>query len=166
MFHVIWYVAIGVFAIWALSAIIGVPFLPTHKKQARRAMQLANVRPGTKVVDLGSGAGRIVLMAARLGAKAVGYELNPFLTAWSKVVIWCAGLTGQAEVYLKSIYQADVSDADVVFAFLFPKLMPKVEEGIIPKMKPGALFVSYAFPLPNKKALYINQGLFVYRIGD
>jgi len=166
MLHVIWYLAIAIFAIWALSAFIGVPFLPTHKKQARRAMQLANVKPGTKVVDLGSGAGRIVFLAARLGAKAVGYELNPFLTAWSKAVILCTGLTGKAEVHLKSIYHADVSDTDVVFAFLFPKLMPRVESEILPKMKPGALFVSYAFPLPNRKALYIQEGLFVYRIGD
>ena len=73
-------VLVGIpFFVMLVSVVIGIPCLPTHKKQAEIMINLCNIEPGMKVVDLGSGHGRLVILAAKKGAQVVGYELNPFL---------------------------------------------------------------------------------------
>ena len=78
---------------------LGVPFLPTHKKQALKMLELAGLKPGMKVIDLGSGAGRLLFLAASQGATAVGYELNPFLVLWTRLVILILGKQKQIKVF-------------------------------------------------------------------
>ncbi|MBI5729032.1 MAG: hypothetical protein HY983_02205 [Candidatus Magasanikbacteria bacterium] len=147
-----------------LSSIIGVPFLPTHHKQARAMMEFAALRPGLRVVDLGSGAGRLLFLAAERGADAVGYELNPVLYFWTLLVIKLKGLSGRVSVRCQSLYQADLSGADVVFAFLFPKPMAKLAPKLFTEMKPGATIISYAFSIPGHTPIKKEQGIFVYKV--
>lgn len=141
---------------------LGVPFLPTHKKQAIKMMEFAQIKAGTKVVDLGSGAGRLLFLAARAGAIAVGYELNPFLVLWTKLEILVTGNQSKVKVFYKSIYDADIKDMDVILMFLFPPHMKKMVEKL-KEAKPGTLIVSYAFALPEWELIKKEQGIYVYR---
>src|SRR5437763_1875443 len=110
-------VILGIFAVVLLiSAVVGVPFLPTHQRQAELMMDLAGVASGKKVVDLGSGAGRLLFLAAARGAVATGYELNPFLCAWTLFVVRLRGLSEQVHVKCQSLYGADLHDVDIVVA--------------------------------------------------
>lgn len=127
-------------------------------------MRLGDVGPGTKVVDLGSGAGRLLFLAAAQGAEAVGYELNPFLVWWTRFMIWKKGYSGRVVVHGQSLYQADIKSADVVFAFLFNKPMAKLKEKLFSELKPGAKIISYTFPIPGKTPLKKEQGIYVYQI--
>lgn len=150
---------------FVISVFLGVPFLPTHRRQAELMMDLAGVGPGVKVADLGSGAGRLLWLAAKRGAKAVGYELNPFLYWWTRVLIIIKGYRGQVEARWQSLYQADLAEADVVFTFLMNKPMLKLEAKLFRELKPGARIVSYTFPFPNRAPLLKREGVFVYQVG-
>jgi len=153
-----------VFLVLLVSAILGVPFVPTHMAQAEFMFKAAGVGPGMKVVDLGSGEGRLLFLAARGGATAVGYELNPFLYWYTKLLIWKRGLGGRVEVKCESLYGANLREADVVMAFLFNKPMARLEHKLFSEMKSGSKVVSYTFQIPGRTPVVAEQGVYVYQV--
>lgn len=142
---------------------LGVPFLPTHRRQARRMMELAQIKPGMKVIDLGSGAGRLLFLAAAQGAQVVGYELNPFLVLWTKLMILLKGKRGQIKVFYKSIYSADIADADIIFLFLYPTHMKKLETKIFTEAKHDVKILSYVFQFHSYVPVGNKEGIFIYK---
>ena len=147
-----------------ISVFVGVPFVPTHQKQARHMMKLAGIKPGMNVIDLGSGAGRLLFLAARAGARTTGYELNPFLYWWTKIEARLKGLSSLVDMKCQSLYTADVSKADVVLAFLFPEPMKRLGPKLFSEMSPGSKIVSYAFSIPGHEPTIKEQGIFVYEV--
>ena len=125
-------------------------------------MELAEIHPGMRVIDLGSGAGRLLFLAAEKGAVAIGYELNPFLVWWTRLVASLKKATVVVEQ--RSLYQADLHEADVVFAFLFPKPMKKLAPKLFQELKPGARIISYVFSIPGQTPIAKQEGIYVYRV--
>ena len=157
-------IGLGIMLVMVWSVLVGVPLVPTHMPQAKRMMELGGVAPGKTIIDLGSGAGRLIFLAAELGATAIGYELNPFLYFWTLYIIWRRGLHGKVSMRFRSLYKADVSQADVVFAFLFPKPMKMLEPKLLGEMHPGAKIVSYGFSMPGVVPAVKEQGIYVYDV--
>ncbi len=147
-----------------ISVFVGVPFVPTHKKQARFMMELTGISPGMNVIDLGSGAGRLLFLAAARGASTIGYELNPFLCWWTRLEARFKKIASQVTIKRQSIYDADVSQADVVLAFLFPEAMKRLGAKLFAEMRPGSLIASYAFSIPGHEPIKKEQGIFVYQV--
>lgn len=160
------FLLIGLFflLILVISAVLGVPFLPTHRKQAELMMELVSVDKNTVMVDLGSGAGRLLFAAAKRGARAVGYELNPFLYFWTKAIIFLKGYSGRVTVRCQSLYSAELGEATVVTAFLLNGPMKKLEGKLWSELKPGAKIVSYTFPIPGRQYTIKEQGIYVYEV--
>lgn len=148
--------------IMLISVLIGVPFLPTNGAQAKKMVALASLKPGMKVIDLGSGSGRLLFLAAADGAQATGYELNPFLVWQTRLASFLKKFSGLVSVRRQSIYTANVKEADVVFCFLMPKPMAKLESKLFAEMKPGSKIISYVFPFPNHTYISKEQGVMVY----
>lgn len=142
---------------------LGVPFLPTHRRQARQMIEWAQIKSGMKVIDLGSGAGRLLFLAANQGATAVGYELNPFLVIWTRLMILLRGKRGQIKVFYKSIYDADITDADIIFLFLYPPHMKKLEAKIFSETKSAVKILSYVFQFHNYVPVDNKEGIFMYK---
>ncbi|MFA6105244.1 MAG: 50S ribosomal protein L11 methyltransferase [Patescibacteria group bacterium] len=163
-FYLIIVVVGFLFVVFLISSLIGVPCMPTHLKQAKKMIALANLKPGMRVIDLGSGNGRLLFLAAKTGANAVGYELNPFLVYYTKLAIFFARVSDLVSVRLQSIYTADLKDADVVFAFLMPGPMEKLGPKLFSELKPGAMIYSYTFPIPGHEPVQKEQGIRVYRV--
>jgi len=138
--------------------------MPTHKKQTETMMDIAGIGPGKKVVDLGSGHGRLVIAAAKRGATVVGYELNPFLVLLSKYLIWRTGLSSRAKIYWRSFYKADVSQADIVTCFLFIKPMLKLRDTVFKNLKPGVTIAAYVFHIPGWEPVLKKEGIWVYKV--
>ena len=63
----------------------GAPYLPTLKKQQEEALDLLDLQPGQLLLELGSGNGRLLRMAADRGISVIGYEINPILFLISKI---------------------------------------------------------------------------------
>ncbi len=162
--EIVFYIIVGIIVCAFTFSVVflGVPFLPTHKQQAIKMVELAGLKPGMKMIDLGSGAGRLLFLSAKTGAQAIGYELNPFLVLWTKLVVLLSGQKENIKVFYKSIYDADLSDVDVVVMFLYPPHMKKMVQKL-KETKPGTLIASYAFSLPEWQPLKKEQGIYIYK---
>lgn len=126
----------------------GVPYVPTSKKIVRAMIETANLNPNQKVYDLGSGNGAI-LFAVPKNTHRIGYEKMTLLHLWAKARNW---IRRDSIVFKKQdLYTADLSDADVIFCYLFPFLMERFENEIWPTLKPGCQVVSHGFKLQKQK---------------
>lgn len=131
------------------SVAFGAPFVPTDRRNVEGMLALAALKPGEKLVDLGAGDGRILIAAARAGARAEGWEINPYLWLWSRWQIRLAGVEHLAKARLGSYWPRRLSDADVVTLFLIDTKMPPMERKLRVELKPGSRVVSYIFKFPS-----------------
>jgi SAM-dependent methyltransferase len=119
-------------------------WVPTPDALVERMLDMAEVKPGDKVVDLGSGDGKIAIAAAKRGAKARGIEYNPDMVAVSQRAAQAAGV--KVDFEQGDIFQADFRDADVVTLYLLPTLNEKLRP-ILLEMKPGTRVTSHQFTM-------------------
>lgn len=162
----------GAFLIYTIifsSIFRDAPFVPSPRKVADAMMELADVKPGDRVVDLGSGHGTILLSAARRGATVVGYELSWPLVILSWIRIWLAGYGSRARVIRQDFFFAKLNDIDVVACYLFPQAMAQMKPKFEGELKKGARVVSATFKIHGwipAQAIHIaNRPLFLYHIG-
>lgn len=120
---------------------IVVPYLPTPQRLVDRMIEFAAVKKGDLVYDLGSGDGRIVIAAAKAGARAVGFELDGKLIKESRANIAKAELQGLAEIREQDLFTVDLSGASVVTMYLFPDVVLKLKPKLLKELKPGARIV-------------------------
>ena len=124
-----------------------VPFVPSPPSVVEKMLDLAGVKPGDLVYDLGSGDGRIVIGAAKRGAKAVGFEIDGDLVGESRANIAKAGLQASAEIRNQDILTVDFSSATVVTMYLLPDVNLKLKPNLLSQLKPGARIVSHSFDM-------------------
>jgi precorrin-6B methylase 2 len=109
-----------------------VVWVPTRPALVERMLDLANVTPRDFVVDLGSGDGRMVIAAAKRGARALGVEYDADMIALSRRNAAAAGVADKATFVQGDMFEADFSKATVLALFLLPanlrKLTPKFLE--------------------------------------
>ena len=128
-----------------------VPFVPTPQEVVDKMIELAGVKKGDLVYDLGSGDGRIVVTAAKKGAKAVGFEIDGDLVKQSRDNIRKAGVQEQAEIRQQDILTVDLSAASVLTMYLLPDVNLKLRPNILSQLKPGSRVVSHAFDMGDWK---------------
>lgn len=128
-----------------------VPFVPTPQEVVDKMVDLAGVKKGDTVYDLGSGDGRIVITAAKKGARAVGFEIDPDLVKESRENIKKAGVQQLAEIRHQDILTVDLSPASVVTMYLLPDVNLKLKPNILKQLKPGSRVVSHAFDMGDWK---------------
>ena len=122
-------------------------WVPTQNTLVDAMLKTAKVKPGELVIDLGSGDGRIPIIAARdFGARARGIEYNPKMVALSRENAKKEGVTDKVEFIEGDIFKIDFSQADVLTLYLLPELNLQLREDIL-KMKPGTRVVSNSFTM-------------------
>jgi SAM-dependent methyltransferase len=134
-----------------------VPFVPTPENVVDKMIELAGVKKGDVVYDLGSGDGRIVIAAAKRGARAIGFEIDPDLVAESRANIQKAGVQEFAEIRNQDILTVDLSGASVVTMYLLPDVNLKLRPNLQKQLKPGSRIVSHAFDMGDWKADKVEQ---------
>jgi len=144
------------------GALSGAPWLPTDDAHVDRMLVVAGVKPGETVVDLGAGDGRFLIAAARAGAKAEGWEINPYLVAVGRWRIARAGLSHLATLRLGSYWPEHMGHADVVTLFLITGQMKKMQEKLRAELKPGSRVVSYVFTFPEWEAKEAGGSIALY----
>jgi len=128
-----------------------VPFVPTPQEVVDKMVELAGVKKGDVVYDLGSGDGRIVITAAKMGAKAVGFEIDGDLVKQSRDNIRKAGVQEQAEIRQQDILTVDLAAASVVTMYLLPDVNLQLKPKILSQLKAGSRVVSHAFDMGDWK---------------
>ncbi len=144
---------------------LGAPFVPIDKAVLKRMMVLLQIQPGDKAADLGSGDGRVVIELARAGAKAQGYEINPFLVLASRKNIKNTGVSKQVFIHWKSFWNQDLSSFQVITLFGMPHMMKQLQGKLARELKPGARVISHQFMFPDWPVSQQESQLYLYRIG-
>jgi len=121
-------------------------WLPTPEALVERMLTMAQVGPRDVVYDLGSGDGRMVIAAARRGARAVGVEFNPDLVAVSEGRARAAGVADKARFVRGDIFETAFPDATVVTLYLLSTLNLRLRPALL-AMRPGTRVVSHAFSM-------------------
>lgn len=147
---------------FTIAGLIGAPFIPTRKKYVEQMLDDVGLRSGERFVDLGAGDGRLVLSAARRGAYAIGYEMNPFLVAIAQFRIWKNRRAQHARVYWKSLWGADLRNVDVVSIYGITNIMPRLEKKFLQELRGGARVVSFTFPLPTWQPTQVRGRVRIY----
>jgi hypothetical protein len=157
-------VLLAIYFVYTLVAIAkgGAP-IPSRTSTVQAMLTLANLQPGEALYDLGSGDGRILFAGAARGARCYGFEINPFLYFYTKVRAFLLG-THNVSVTRENFWLQELSDADVVSAYLVPHLMERLKNKLKAELKPGTRIVLAVYPFPDWEP-EARQGLaYLYRV--
>jgi hypothetical protein len=132
-------------------------YVPTPQDVVEKMLQVSGLGEDDRFIDLGSGDGRLVLTAAKKHkAEAVGYEIDAQLVKESRAAIEKAGLGTTATIEQKDLFLADLSNANVVAAYLpesfLERLLPQFE-----KMGCGARIVTHQFKIPGMETDAVHK---------
>jgi len=132
-----------------LASFMGAPVAPSTNNAAKSMIKLARIKKGMIVYDLGSGTGKLLFLAAEKGAKACGFEINPFLVLITNLRALLSPYRGFVSAHWKNLWKADLAPADVVFTYLLPDKMSKLEDKIIRECKKKTIIVANSFIFNN-----------------
>ena len=129
------------------------PYYPTPETIVERMLKLGELKAGEKMFDLGSGDGRIVIMAAeKFRAVSTGIELDKDLWRQSSERIASLRLQKSAKIVNGDIMTQDYSSADLVTIYLLPNSNLKVRPLLEKQLKKGTRIVAHDFEIPDWKA--------------
>jgi cyclopropane fatty-acyl-phospholipid synthase-like methyltransferase len=134
------------------------PYVSSPARVVDRMLELANLKPGETLYDLGSGDGRVLIAAVeKYKVKAVGIEISPKLVARAESNIQKLGLEDQAHVVQGDLLDADLSGADVVTIYLATSLNEKLRPRLEKYLKPGARVISHDYAVPGWKPTRVEK---------
>jgi SAM-dependent methyltransferase len=119
-----------------------VPFVVTPDRVTAAMLDLAGLKPGERLVDLGSGDGRIVIAAARRGATALGVEIVPELVEQSRRAAAAAGVAARARFEARDLFEVGLAGFDVVTMYLLPEVNRQLRPRLL-ALAPGTRVVSH-----------------------
>lgn len=141
----------------------GAPYIASTDSRTATILDFAKIQSGEKMVDLGSGNGKLLIAFARAGAIATGYEINPWLVAWAKWRVWRSGVADRVTIHWQSFWRQNLTDYDVVVTYLLPKTMVNLQPLLESQTKPSVRIISNAFILPDWKPLKTANNVYLYR---
>jgi hypothetical protein len=156
----LWVVGLTGFLLFTFVIAFGAPFLPILKNQVEPALDLIDLKPNQTLLELGSGDGRILLAAAKRGINSVGYELNPLLVIYSKLMTW--RYRKCIKVYWGNYWNKDWPKSDGIFVFLLQPYMNKLDKKIMQYNYKPVKLVSFAFTVDKRKPTKKLKGLYLY----
>ncbi len=161
IFWAVWGVGVLIVVAYAFVLPFGAPYLPTLNKQGIKALDLLELKPGQVFIDLGCGDGRLLIMAADRGLKAIGYELNPFL--WLIAWLRTRRAGRHVKVRLGNFWRSDLSQTDGVFVFLITHHMKRLDKMLDRYSQEHQIkLVSHAFKIPGKKPAKKSGAMYLY----
>jgi SAM-dependent methyltransferase len=126
----------------------GAPYVPTPEHVVRRMLNLANVSSDDVVYDLGSGDGRMVILAAKeFGARGVGVEIDPQLVQKARRRARQAGVSHLVDFRQGDLFDTDLGDATVVTLYLWPDMNNRLRPKLRRELDPGDRVVSHSFDI-------------------
>ena len=128
-------------------------YVPTPEPVVDAMLNLAGVKEGDVLYDLGSGDGRIPIAAAqRFGVRGVGIDINPVRVREANANAETAGVTELVTFKEADLFEEDISEATVVTLYLLQSLNVKLRPKLLAELKPGTRIVSHAFDMADQWA--------------
>jgi hypothetical protein len=157
-----WLAGLGLVLVGCFGLVLlrGAPYLPTLKPQVEVALDLVDLEPGQTLLELGSGDGRVLRAAAQRGLNVVGYELNPLLVIWSRLLCW--RYRKHVRIVWGDFWRAEWPPAEGIFVFLLPRYMKKLDKKVMQYSGRPIKLVSFAFEIEDYKPEIIKHGVRLY----
>ncbi|XP_054726767.1 ATP synthase subunit C lysine N-methyltransferase [Anastrepha obliqua] len=128
---------------------ICLPYVPATNEQVRNVLSFLPKNSRSKLLDIGSGDGRIVIAAAENGLLADGVELNPWLVWYSRLSALRQGVQGQTKFFRRDLWKYSVAPYDYVVIFGVEQMMKDLENKLIAEAQSNSKIIACRFPLPN-----------------
>ena len=157
---IVWGIGIACVLLFGFTVFFGAPFLPTLAHRQVDALKLLDLKPGELLLELGSGDGRLLKEAAKLGIRSIGYELNPLLVVYSRIkLLRYHKLTS---VKCTNYWTQKLPKAQGMYVFLLNPYMEKLDKKLAKEAHKPVKVVSFAFEIPGKKATKEINGMRLY----
>lgn len=156
----------GVVSERAVAKDLDVPFVATPQPVVEKMLEMADVKSGDVLIDLGSGDGRIPITAAKkYGVQAMGVDLNPARIMEANQNAVREKVTDKVQFREQDLFKTDLSKADVITMYLLTSVNMKLRPTLM-KLKPGTRIVSHAFAMgdwvPDKTARVDGRDIYMW----
>jgi precorrin-6B methylase 2 len=145
---------------------LDVPYEPTPPEVVKAMLELGKVGPHDVVYDLGCGDGRIVIEAAKLGARGVGVDLDPQRIREARANARAAGVADRVALVEGDLFETDVRPATVVMLFLWPEVNLRLRPRLLEQLRPGARIVSHLHDMgewkPSRTVVVSGRRLYLW----
>jgi len=124
-------------------------FVGTRSEVADRMIDLAKLKAGDVVVDLGAGDGRLVIESAKTkdGVSGFGVDLDPKLVREATARAWVEGVSDRVKFLHQNVFDTDLRRVDVIYMWLFPELQRLLRNKILAEARPGTRIVTQMFDM-------------------
>jgi SAM-dependent methyltransferase len=156
---IFWLVAALVGA-FGLGALMGAPYLPVWGNDADGLLELARIKPGQKLLDLGAGDGKLLKAAARRGIYGEGWEINPLV--YLVAVINCWRYRKLIKLHFGDYWRASLPQADAIYVFLIDRYMAKLDRKLVAEVSRPTTVISYVFEIPGRQAVRSTKNSYCY----
>jgi len=148
------------------------PFVQTPLDVAKKMLEMAHVKAGEVLYDLGCGDGRLIILAAKdIGANATGIELREDLVERARTEIKRLNLEERVKVIQGNFFDVNISDANVITLYLTSSANERLRPKLEAELRLGSRIVSHDFKVPGWKpsAIYdelLGHTIYTYLIGE
>lgn len=156
----LWAFLIVCVLLFGYVVLFGAPYVPTLRKQTHDALKLLDLKEGDLLLELGSGDGRLLLLAAKQGIRGIGYELNPILVWYARARLW--RFRHLVTIKRANYWKLTLPKAQGIYVFLLQKYMQKLDKKIEQDFSTPVKLVSFAFTIPGKKPVRRIRGMRLY----
>jgi SAM-dependent methyltransferase len=141
------------------------PYYPSRKAGLIKVLNELNLPSSSHqtFIDVGSGDGKIVRLASKLGFKSFGIELNPYLSLLSKILNKLFRIKN-TKIIQGSFFKHDFHNYDVVYLYIFSEYMNKLKDKLFKDLKSGSIIVSNTFQFNNVEPDKIIDRYYIYII--
>ena len=155
-FLVLLFLLILILGTAAYAGLLAAPWVPTFGKDIDRVLRFVPLTHQDKVVDLGSGDGRVLTALATSGADVHGYEISllPFLVSKLRIRL---KRSANCFVHYKNFWNVNLGEFNVVYLFLLPKVYPRLREKLERELKPGARVVAMLWPVEGWVPIKVDE---------
>lgn len=147
----------------------GGPFVPTPIKSVHKVLKEAKIKKGDILYDIGAGDGRFIHYATKdYGAKATGFEIDPFVYALAKLKQLLFGWKGT--MTRTNFQRHNLKDANIIICYMLPKTLAQYQKKFEKELRKGTKIISYAFHIGSwkPKKTIAKQGkisrIFIYEV--
>jgi ubiquinone/menaquinone biosynthesis C-methylase UbiE len=138
------------------------PYIPTKNEKIHKIIKLADLKKGDNFYELGSGDGRVVLQAAKKGINSYGIEQSWIRTILSRIKAKNLNLTN-AHFFHGNIFERQYYPADVVYIYLLPSALDKLEQKLKKELKKEARVVTQKYHFKNWKPIEKDGDFWIYK---
>ena len=155
------YAVMGIVLLFLIPTIKGAIYYPSSDQQIADMLTLAKLTKQDKVVDIGSGDGRVVAALAAEAGQVDGIELNPLLVWYSR---WKYARTyPNTQFMVKNLWLTNFSKYNVIVLFGMTYIMADLERKLLKELRPGTRVIANSFPFPHWKHERKQGGVYLYR---